>query len=258
MDVLNVVNLKYFYNPEKIILNNISFSIKSGDILVILGPNGAGKSTLLKNLCHILVPREGFVSFNEKKNSFLFKKRSQLTIYGYIPQLQSFIPNIEAKEYAVLGRSAHIKLFQQPTETDYDLVKNIFKKLDIINLYNQNYATLSGGEQQQVLLAKILCQLPSVLLMDEPASQLDYGSQIRFLKIVKRLSQMGYIIILTSHNPNHALYLDCYAGIIDSLGNFKIGEARKLLDSRLLSELYKTPVSVEYNNTLHRLVCNAI
>lgn len=259
MNVLEVVNLKYSYDTEKTVLNNISFTLKSGEILVILGPNGTGKSTLLKNICHILIPQEGYIAFNGKKNiTTLFTNRKQSIIYGYIPQIQKFIPNIKAKEYAVLGRSASIGLFSQPNIGDYNLVKEIFESLKITYLYDKNYEKLSGGEQQLVRLAKVLCQQPSILLLDESTSQLDYGNQIRFLKIVKQLAEMGYIIILTTHDPNHALYLECYVGILNFTGGFKVDMASNLLNGELLTELYKTPVNVEYNHTLQRLVCNAI
>ena len=77
--------------------------------------------------------------------------------------------------------------------------------MGVAHLARRSFATLSGGEQQLVLIARALCQHSDILIMDEPTSSLDYGNQLRVLEQVRALSQQGYTVLLSTHDPQHAL-----------------------------------------------------
>ena len=216
----------------------------SGEILLLLGANGSGKSTLLKCINNIISPSEGYVLFNGVKNNILQRKGRLATIYGYLSQNQTHAPDIPTEEYAVTGRSQYIRLWQKPSKEDYDIIFAKFEELKISHLLAKSYARISGGEQQLVQIARVLCQEPSVILFDEPTSQLDFGNQYRILDVIKSLQSKGYIIIVTTHNPHHATYLDCGVGLISD-GNLQNGSIEELTSKRL-SDMYKIPISVNF------------
>ena len=79
------------------------------------------------------------------------------------------------------------------------------EQMGVAQLAERNFATLSGGEQQLVLIARALCQRSDILVMDEPTSSLDYGNQLRVLERVRLLARQGYTVLLSTHDPQHAL-----------------------------------------------------
>lgn len=209
---LRVESLSHSYSGIQV-FRDISFELHSGDALVILGPNGTGKSTLLKCLCNILEPEEGRVSFNDEDNNTLRRKRRLTRTYGYLSQSQSSVPDIPAFEYTVTGRAPYVNTWGMPKKKDYEFVMSCFKSLEIEHLYYRSYADISGGEQQQIQIARILCQEPRVILFDEPCSQLDLKNQQKILGTIKMLQSRGYIVIFSTHNPAHALFSEsCQVG----------------------------------------------
>jgi len=213
---LKVESLSYSFSDTRTI-NNVSFNLHSGDLMVFWGANGAGKSTLLKCICNIIEPTKGYVSFNDIDNNVLRRKHKLTKIYGYLAQNQSRVPDITASEFAITGRAPHIKLWGKPTDRDYGILSSSFKLLGIEHLYYKPYANISGGEQQQVRLARILCQEPKVILLDEPSNYLDIKNQARILDLINFLRSQGYIIMLSTHDPAHIHYLgNCRVAVFQS------------------------------------------
>ncbi|MBR1610972.1 MAG: ABC transporter ATP-binding protein, partial [Methanobrevibacter sp.] len=169
--LFEVRNISFSYDDEEI-FSGISFSIDKGDVLCILGPNGTGKTTLIKclNGLHDISSGEILINGkNIKKLSF----REISTHIGYIPQ--SHVPSFPFKviDVVVMGRAPYLNLTDSPKKEDMDIAVNALKTLGIEHLRNKEYTNLSGGERQLVFLARILCQQPDILILDEPTSHLD-------------------------------------------------------------------------------------
>ena len=113
------------------------------------------------------------------------------------------------------------------------------ERVGVLHLAQRNFAHLSGGEQQLVLIARAIAQQSDILIMDEPTSALDYGNQLRVLRQVRDLSREGYTVLLSTHNPQHAL---TFADRVLALHNGTVaahGTAKEVLNPELLRRLYR-------------------
>lgn len=200
--LFEVKNISFDYDGEEI-FSNISFSIEKGDVLCILGPNGTGKTTLIKCLNGLHEINSGEILINGQNIKKLSFKQISKHI-GYIPQ--SHVPSFPFKVFDVvlMGRSPYLNLTDSPKKEDIEIAEDALKTLGIEYLKDKEYTNLSGGERQLVFLARVLCQKPDILILDEPTSHLDFGNQIKLLEIIDNLSKTGLSIIMSSHFPDHA------------------------------------------------------
>ena len=187
--LFEVKNISFDYDGEEI-FSNISFSIEKGDVLCILGPNGTGKTTLIKCLNGLHEINSGEILINGKNIKKLSFKEISKHI-GYIPQ--SHVPSFPFKvlDVVVMGRAPYLNLTDSPKKEDIEIALNSLKTLGIEYLRDKEYTNLSGGERQLVFLARVLCQQPDILILDEPTSHLDFGNQIKLLEIIDNLAKSG-------------------------------------------------------------------
>lgn len=125
--------------------------------------------------------------------------------------------------------------------------------LGIDHLSDQPYTNISGGERQLVLLAAALTQSPEFLILDEPTAHLDFGNAHRFLDLVLRLHAQGIGILMTTHFPDHALYLRAQTLVLKDKTLWKHGAAEDVIDEAGMTELYELPVHI--GNIGTRTVC---
>ena len=112
------------------------------------------------------------------------------------------------------------------------------ERMGVAQLARRSFSELSGGEQQLVLIARALCQQADILVMDEPTSSLDYGNQLRVLRCVKALARRGYTVILSTHDPQHALRFADRVLALSGGGVAAFGAAKDVLTAELLRRLY--------------------
>ena len=246
----------YSYTRERAILKDISFTFQSGEIVSILGPNGAGKTTFLNCLAN-LVPLDKGEVLIDGRNIRKIPPREVAKVIGYVPQI--IVPSFDFSvlEYVVTGCAPHMGTLSRPKQEHYDIAMEAIKRMGIEKLTNRSYSQISGGERQQVSIARALAQRPAFILMDEPTAHLDYGNQIKVLKTVCSLKEEGYGVILTTHNPDHALLLQDQVAILDRDGVLTTGLSTDVLKEQNLSELYGTELKLFYEERLHREVCAA-
>ena len=106
-----------------------------------------------------------------------------------------------------------------------------------------------------VTIARAMVQEPKLILLDEPTAHLDYGNQLRALKLIKSLSRRGFGVIVTTHNPDHAILLDDTVAILDKAGHLNVGKTSELITAQSLSELYDINLYLEYIEKVKREVC---
>lgn len=116
---------------------------------------------------------------------------------------------------------------------------------------------ISGGERQQVTISRALVQEPKVILLDEPTAHLDYGNQIRTVKMIRELAEEGYGVIMTTHNPDHVLMVGGLVGVLNPDGVLEFGEAEKILTEERLSELYQVNLRLFHVDEFNRDTCVA-
>ncbi len=241
--MLEIKNLEFSYRNGRPILRNVSFQLDKGEILCLLGPNGTGKTTLLNCLLGLRRQKGGSIILDGTDLSHLrIKERSKLM--AYVPQSTGLAFSYEVWEVVMMGRVAHLRPGTSHRETDREIVADALKKLQISHLSNRRFPELSGGEKQMVLVARAMVQQAAYLIMDEPTANLDYGNQIRVLQAIRYLSEEGYGILMTSHNPDHA-FLACSRTLLMRDGYVVCsGPPEETVTTETLTKLYATPVAV--------------
>ncbi len=203
--LLDVHDISYSYdkNPEHSVFSEVSFSIEKGDIFCLLGPNGSGKTTLLKCLGNIIQGWKGSINLNGIETSSMEPADLAKKI-GSVPQNQ--VPSFPFKvsDIVVMGRAPHVSLMSSPKKGDYEIAEKAMETVGILSLAERPCTMLSGGEWQLTMIARALAQEPQVMILDEPASHLDLGNQVRILRVVKSLAEGGIGIVMATHFPDHA------------------------------------------------------
>lgn len=240
--LFEVKDISFSYGGEEI-FNGISFSIDKGDVLCILGPNGTGKTTLIKCLNGLYDIESGDILINGKNIKKLSFKEISRHI-GYIPQ--SHVPSFPFKVFDVvlMGRAPYLNLTDSPKEGDVEIASNALKTLGIEYLKDKEYTNLSGGERQLVFLARVLCQKPDILILDEPTSHLDFGNQIKLLEIIDNLSKSGLAIIMSSHFPDHAFLSSTKVAIMKDKKFIDFGTPDDVVTEENLKKAYSIDVEL--------------
>ena len=251
---LLVSDLCYRYPSGPLILDKVSFSLSQGACLSILGTNGAGKSTLLNCLAGLLLPDSGEIYLNDRKMSELRTAEIARQI-AYVPQFQNTPYSYTVREYVVMGRSPYIGVFSTPSQEDYRIAEESLEKMGISHLREKELTAISGGERQQAMIARALTQQPEIILLDEPTAQLDYGNQYRVVQMVQGLTREGYTVIMTTHNPEHAMMLKGQVAILNREHHFFTGPTEELLKESLLTSLYGLPIRTLYSEEAGRNIC---
>lgn len=232
-----------------IILDRINLSIEKNEFVGIIGPNGAGKSTLL-NVIAGLERFEGSLKLFGKKESHSRERKKRLKI-GYVPQLfevEKGFP-INVLEAVMTGTLGHTGLFRFPEKKYIYRAYDIMDALRIRDLINKPIGILSGGERQKVLLARTLMQNPEILLLDEPASNLDIGVQKEFFDLVTEIYRKEKVTILLVTHDFNLLPADVERLVLINKGIIAFdGHITDALSSERLSYVFHTGIDTfKYN-----------
>lgn len=254
MDLVSVKNASFSYVESRPIFHDVSLGVAEGHVFTVLGPNGAGKSTLLNAIVGLLKLNAGSIEIRGiDVNEYSRKELAQYV--GYIPQVISSVFQYTVMDYLVMGRAPYISTFHKPSQDDYDLAYEKLQLMNIERLADRTFSELSGGERQQVAVARVLVQDPKLILLDEPTSALDFGNQMRVIKIVQQLVEQGYAVMLTTHTPDHAVILGGAVGALDRNGVMTVGTVDEIITDEFLSDLYAADVKVEYLQAIGRKAC---
>ena len=194
MNLIEIKNLSLGYESN-IVLKDLTFNIKEGDFICVVGPNGSGKSTLIKGILGLIKPIKGTIIFNNLKQNMI----------GYMPQetrVDSSFP-ASVSEIVMSGTLNSLKGSVYTNSEKSVMLKNL-KLLNIENLKDKSFSSLSGGQRQKVLLARSLCATEKLLILDEPSNNLDSTSKKELYKIVKDINKSEKItIIMVTHDLDH-------------------------------------------------------
>lgn len=233
---LSVENLSFAYGAAPV-LRDVSFTAEGGELVSVLGPNGVGKTTLFRCILGTLTPQMGHIKMDGQDLATL-PPRERARRIAYIPQIHPPTFGYTVLDTVLMGAARQLNAFQQPGATQIRQADEALEQVGAAHLRERNFAHLSGGEQQLVLIARALAQQTELLIMDEPTSSLDYGNQLRVMQRVRALARQGYTILLSSHNPQQALLfsdriLALHDGVICA-----DGAPEKVITPELLETLY--------------------
>lgn len=219
------------------VLDGISFSADSGDVLAILGPNGAGKTTLLRCMMGLLKWNAGETYID----GVPLKKIPHQTLWqkiSYVPQARQSLAAYTVEEMVLLGRTALLGRFSLPGKADREKTRAVLEQLHLEEISQRPCSELSGGEFQMVLIARALASEPSVLVLDEPESNLDFKNQLLVLDTISQLADAGITCIFNTHYPAHALRRASRALMLSREGTYRFGDVRDIITEQSLAEFF--------------------
>lgn len=230
-----------FAYDRRPVLQQICFSIPAGALVAVLGPNGAGKSTLFRCLLGFLKPSSGRITLCGQT---VRPCRSLAKLAAYIPQSAEPVFNYTVLDTVLMGTTGSLPVLASPGTRQKQAAQAALQQLGIAELAQRGICQISGGERQLALIARALVQQAKILIMDEPTANLDYGNQQRVLQQIRGLTRQGYTVLMSTHNPEHAIG---YASHILALKDGKIcawGETEQTLQPSLIAQLYGIDVTI--------------
>lgn len=239
---MNVENLCFSYGSHEV-LKGVSFNAKLGEFISVLGPNGVGKSTLFRCMLGLLNPTGGSVSIGGRDIQTMTAAELSKCV-AYIPQSHNPVFNFSVFDMVLMGTTAQLGRFASPGKAQEHLADAALERMGISHLRDRGCGHISGGERQLVLIARAIAQQAKILVMDEPSANLDFGNKMRVMKTVKSLTDDGYTIIQSTHDPDQA-YL--YSDKILALFGGKVcawGTPQDTISNSLVSTLYGVGVEV--------------
>lgn len=240
---IDVAGLSFFYSGKGHRIEGISFTVRDSEICCLLGPNGAGKTTLLKCLLGLLSPRSGAIRLCGKGTESLSPKALSRLV-AYVPQGTVTPFPFTALDIAVMGRSPYLDFYAVPSASDWDKAALQLERLGIGHLAEHVFSSLSGGEKQLTLLARALVQETPIIVLDEPTAALDFGNEIRFLQIISELAKAGKSVLMTTHQPAHALGFAHHAVLMHAGKIIADGPPASVMTSDSLTDLYGVDLHV--------------
>jgi iron complex transport system ATP-binding protein len=240
---VDISGVCFGYPGQQQLLDGITLSVSQGESVCLLGPNGSGKTTLLRCVLALEKVHAGSVRINGH-NAHTLSRRLLAREVAYVPQATSVVFPFSVLDIVLMARTSYLDHLAVPSKADAEAAMRSLEQVGIAHLSDRPLQQISGGERQLALIARALCQNARVVVMDEPTASLDYGNQIRVLKIVAELQQAGYAVIMSAHNPDHAFMVATHAAILKKGRLIAYGEPRDIITTESLSALYGAPIRV--------------
>jgi iron complex transport system ATP-binding protein len=236
------------------VVQDVSLDVSSSDRLGILGPNGSGKTTLLKLLAGILTPTSGTVSLDGSPMRSL-SRRDVARRVAIVPQHTHPAFDYTVLELVLMGRYPHLGAFEVEGAGDLDVAREALSATGTHEFASRPFSTLSGGEQQRVVIASALSQQADLLMLDEPTASLDPGYQLEIASLLRQLHQeRGVGIIMATHDLNLAASVCDRVVLLDAGGVIASGPTTDVLTRESIAALYGIDADVQFHNQAGHLV----
>jgi iron complex transport system ATP-binding protein len=228
------------------IVADVDLELAAGEWVCLIGPNGAGKSTLLRAIAG-LVPFDGAILLDGDPLDGL-SRRDVARRLAFVPQSPLLPPDLPVSEYVLLGRTPYIGPFGSESRHDVAATRRSLDRLELGAFAGRRLHTLSGGEQQRVVLARALAQEAPHLLLDEPTTALDIGRQQQALELVAELRAQGPLTVLSAmHELTLALQYADRLALLSGGRLVAVGAPAEIATESLLAEHYAADVQVIEN-----------
>ena len=203
--VLETRDLSFGYGRGALaarVLSNVSLGIEGGSIVGLLGPNGSGKTTLLRLMSGVLTPSGGSVLLDGQPIPKM-PRRDLARRVAVVPQETRATFDFTVLEMVLMGRYPHLGPFELEGAADLEIARAALAATGTAALEGRQFATLSGGEKQRVVIAGALAQASDMLLLDEPTTALDLRYQFEVLAVLKELNaSRGTTVVVSTHDLN--------------------------------------------------------
>jgi urea transport system ATP-binding protein len=205
--MLRASNLNVYYG-ESHILRNVDLSVPKGQMVCLIGRNGVGKTTFLKTIMGLLSPRTGEIFFKDKPLSKLTPDRRAKLGIGYVPQGREIIPRVSVKDNLLLGLEAK----PQGRKGKESIPESIFELFPVLKtMLSRMGGDLSGGQQQQLAIARALMGEPRLLVLDEPTEGIQPSIILEIEAAVKQIiAETGISVLLVEQHLHFVRQADRY------------------------------------------------
>ncbi|MGP1529029.1 MAG: ABC transporter ATP-binding protein [Treponema sp.] len=246
MDAAIEINNLTFAIETKKILDSVSFAIQHKQTIGLIGPNGSGKTTLLKHLYRSLIPQANTVFINGTAIEQLSYQESarMLTV---MKQESTNEFTYSVFEMVLMGRSPYRQYYESDTKEDKQIAYNALKFLGMEQFAQRDFATLSGGEKQRVLIARSLAQEAEILILDEPTNHLDVHYQWALMDIIKKMNKT---VLSVFHELNLAANFCDYIFVLANGSIVAQGTPRELYTPKLFADVFRIEADVIFNGTV--------
>lgn len=222
------------------VLNQIGLDVHSREFVGVIGPNGSGKSTFLKCIYRVLKPDGGEIILDGTPIE-AFSVRETAKRLAVLSQHNYYNFEFTVRDIVLMGRSPHKRMMERDTKEDFDIVEDALRRVGMLGFIDRIFSTLSGGEQQRIILARALAQQTECLILDEPTNHLDIKYQLQILDVVK---QLGVTVLAAFHDLNiAAMYCDRIFAV-DGGKVVASGTPREVLTPELIRKLYDVNADV--------------
>ena len=225
--------VKSYYGKR--VVDEVSLSVKKGEVVGLLGPNGAGKTTTFYMVVGLVQPESGRVFINNREiTHYPMHKRAQMGI-GYLPQESSIFRKLTVEENIL----ALWEVMPQIPRSEYNSrLEALLNELGIAHLRKQKSYELSGGEARRVEIARALATNPTFLLLDEPFTGIDPKTVNDLQRIIRYLKEKGIGILITDHNVRETLAITDRSFIIHNGKILLSGNAEEITKNAEAKKLY--------------------
>ena len=231
--MLQVKDLSISYGAIQAV-RHVDFEVKKGEIVTLIGANGAGKSTILKTISGIVKPQSGSIEYQNE--SLVGKKAPQIVAAGVsqVPEGRHVFPAMTVMENLQLG--SYLQKDRSQIEARLQEIYQMFPILK--ERQHQDAATLSGGEQQMLVMARAMMANPDLLLLDEPSMGLAPIYIQKVFDIIQKINAQGTTILLIEQNAHQALSI-ADRGYVIASGKIQLtGSGEKLLNDPQVKRAY--------------------
>lgn len=239
---LQATNVSFQYGSHRV-LHQMSLPFEPG-VTALVGPNAAGKSTFLKCLCGILSPTgEVFLNGRSLRE---YSRRDISRMIGYLPQAGFYRGGLTVFETVLLGRLHD--LGWRVSATDTQSVQALLDEMTLTDVANRMIQELSGGQAQLVAIAQALIRNPSVLLLDEPTSNLDLRRQFEVCSRIQQITKSrGVVTVISLHDLNLAArYADRIVVLRDGT-TYAVGTPAEVLNTKMMSDVYQVDTEITHD-----------
>lgn len=232
--MLRIQQLHFHYRPDAPVLSGVDLTLRDGEIGILLGKNGSGKTTLFGCVLGLLRPKSGTILLDGREISRM-SPRERAGKIAYVPQDIQF-GALTVFDSVLMGRLSRFGL--KAGRGDEEAAERVLRDMHLEAFASRNAQELSGGEKQQVAIARALAQEPELLIFDEPTGNLDIANEQMVLRQARQLARDRHISILTSlHDLNQALYLgDRFFFLRD--GRIRYDVAREEITPEIIRDVF--------------------
>jgi len=245
--VLDAVDLAFAYRQGAQVLDGVSLSVRRGSIVGLLGPNGSGKTTIVRLLNGTLTPARGSVTLDGVPLAAR-SRRDLARRIAVVPQETQVTFDFSVLEIVLMGRYAHLGPFTLEGPGDMSIARKALASTGTAALEARQFATLSGGEKQRVVIASALAQSSDILLLDEPTTALDIGFQWEIGALLGRLNaEHGTTIVVSTHDLNLAAMLCTELVLVKGGRVIATGPTADVLTAANIRQLYGIDADVAFH-----------